>query len=191
MERRPSYYWINALTYYRFIMGLVMILLALTGQLDIFKWLLPVSFFTDLIDGSLARKYKVESVRGAKLDSISDDLTVAAAIVGMFLFKQDFALQHISVLMIVLAVFLIQTLYAFIMYRRATSFHTYLAKIAAILQGCFFILLFLLPEPVMVLFYATAFVTFIELVEEIIIIRYLKVWRTNVKGLYWVVMGKL
>ncbi len=168
-----------------------MILLALTGQLDIFKWLLPVSFFTDLIDGSLARKYKVESVRGAKLDSISDDLTVAAAIVGMFLFKQDFALQHISVLMIVLAVFLIQTLYAFIMYRRATSFHTYLAKIAAILQGCFFILLFLLPEPVMVLFYATAFVTFIELVEEIIIIRYLKVWRTNVKGLYWVVMGKL
>jgi CDP-diacylglycerol--glycerol-3-phosphate 3-phosphatidyltransferase len=172
-------------------MGLVMIVLAITLQLQIFKWLLPISFFTDLIDGTLARKYKVETVRGAKLDSISDDLTVAAAIIGMFLFKQDFALQQFNILLIILALFLVQTIYAFLTYRRATSFHTYLAKMAAILQGCFFILLFLLPEPVMFLFYATAFVTSLELIEEIIIIKFLKDWRTNVKGLYWVVRRKV
>lgn len=187
MAKKPAFYFINALTYYRFFMGIGLIIMAIVGQLDLFKWLLPVSFFTDLIDGTLARKFKVETVMGAKLDSVSDDLTVAAAIVGMFLFKWEFAINNLNLLLIVLGLFAIQTIYAFVAYKRATSFHTYLAKLAAILQGCFFILLFLLPEPLMTLFYAAAIITSLELIEEIIIIRFLKVWRTNVKGLYWVI----
>jgi CDP-diacylglycerol--glycerol-3-phosphate 3-phosphatidyltransferase len=58
---------------------------------------------------------------------------------------------------------------------------------AAILQGSFMILAFFMTEPLSILFYIAAFVTGIELIEEIIITHYLPVWETNVKGLYWVI----
>jgi CDP-diacylglycerol--glycerol-3-phosphate 3-phosphatidyltransferase len=81
----------------------------------------------------------------------------------------------------------IQTSFALIKYHKTSSFHTYLAKLAAILQGSFMILAFFMTEPLSLLFYIAAFVTGIELIEEIIITHYLPVWETNVKGLYWVI----
>lgn len=167
-------------------MGPVLIFLAIAGNIDLFKWLLPVSFATDLVDGTLARKYHVSSKMGAILDSIADDITVAAAITGMFLLKYDFIMSQIWLLAIVLILFTIQTAYALVKYKKITSFHTYLAKIAAIFQGCFFILLFLLPEPTMFLFYASIFITSIELIEETILVHLIPEWETDVKGLYWV-----
>ncbi len=75
---------------------------------------------------------------------------------------------------------------ALVRYRRLTSFHTYGAKTAALLQGIFLILLFFLPQPVYFLFYLALAVTGLELLEEITLIRLLPVWKANVKGLYWV-----
>jgi CDP-diacylglycerol--glycerol-3-phosphate 3-phosphatidyltransferase len=171
-------------------MGPFLIILAIMGNLELFKWLLPVSFFTDLIDGTLARKYHVQSRMGAILDSIADDITVAAAIVGMFLLEHAFIMSQIPLLIAVLSLFVIQTVYALIKYKRITSFHTYLAKLAAILQGFFFIFLFLLPDPIMILFYAVVVVTGVELIEETIIVFYIDEWKTDVKGLYWVLKNR-
>ncbi len=67
-----------------------------------------------------------------------------------------------------------------------TSFHTYLAKVAAILQGIFLILIFHLPDPVYTLFYIASFITMLDLLEEIILILILPIWEANVKGIYWV-----
>lgn len=190
MKHPTSYYIINGITLYRLIMGPVLILLAIAGNIELFKWLLPVSFATDLVDGTLARKYRVSSRLGAILDSIADDITVAAAIVGTFLLKHSFIMSQLGLLLIVLGLFAIQTTYALIKYKKITSFHTYLAKIAAILQGCFFILLFLLPQPFMPLFYAAIFITSIELIEETIIVYYIPEWATDVKGLFWVLQKR-
>lgn len=186
MRHPASFYLINSITLYRLIMGPVLIILAFMGENDLFKWLLPVSFATDLVDGTLARKYHVSSRMGAILDSIADDITVAAALAGAFLLKFQFILSNKWWFIAVLGLFAIQTIYAIIKYKRITSFHTYLAKIAAILQGFFFIFLFLLPEPMMPLFYAAIFVTAIELIEETIIVYFIPRWETDVKGLYWV-----
>jgi CDP-diacylglycerol--glycerol-3-phosphate 3-phosphatidyltransferase len=167
-------------------MGPVLIILAVSGYYDFFKWLLPFSYATDLVDGFLARKYRVATTDGAKMDSYGDDITVAASIVGLFVFKIDFIIEHWIILVLLLALFALQTLLAFKTYKRMTSYHTYLAKLAAILQGTFFILLFLLEFPMMSLFYAACYVTMLELIEEIILVKVIKQWRTNVKGLYWV-----
>jgi CDP-diacylglycerol--glycerol-3-phosphate 3-phosphatidyltransferase len=67
-----------------------------------------------------------------------------------------------------------------------TSFHTYLAKTAALLQGIFLLLVFFTDEPILILFYAAAIVTMLELTEEIILISLLPQWQANVKGIYWV-----
>ncbi len=183
--KNVSYKVVNAITIYRILAAPVLIFLIFTEQFDLFKWLLPFSFFTDLIDGFLARKYKVESILGSRLDSIGDDLTVLAAITGLILFDPDFIRKESFVLIFLFSLFLVQILCALIRYGRLTSFHTYLAKTAALFQGVFFILYFLFSQPLIVLFYAAAVITALDLIEEIIIVFLLPEWEANVKGIYW------
>ncbi len=183
---KRSYYIVNGITLYRMIAAPFLFLLIITHQPDIFKWLLAISFFTDAIDGYLARRYKVISILGSRLDSIADDLTIAAGILGMIVLKWEFLSQEIVLITLLLILFVSQTVLAFIRYGKLSSFHTYAAKIAAILQGIFLLSLFFLDKPVYLLFYVTATLTAIDLVEEIILIFWLSEWKTDVKGLYWV-----
>lgn len=183
--QRTSYYVINAITAYRLVTSFFLLFLVFTGQVDIFKWMLAISFFTDAIDGFLARKYKVTSVMGARLDSIADDMTVLMAIIGVFRLKPEFIQQELVLIIILLALLVIQTVMALVRYGKISSFHTYLAKIAAVLQGSFLILLFFLPEPPLTLFYIASAVTILELLEEMIMVAVLPEWKANVHGLYW------
>lgn len=189
-KHKQAWYVINGITLYRIIAAPFLLVLLFTGQHHIFKWLLGVSFFTDLIDGFLARKFKVTSVLGTKLDSIGDDLTVLVGVIGLFVLKFDFIKQQQIVFFIMLALFLIQVSYAFLRYGKMTSFHTYLAKTAALLQGVFLLLAFFTDEPNIILFYAAAGITSLELIEEIILVYLLPTWQTNVKGLYEVLKNK-
>jgi len=184
--RGPGYYIINGITLYRLLVVPVLIYLIISNDPDTFKWLLPVSFFTDLIDGYLARRFKVTSILGSRLDSIADDLTIVSAIVGILVFKYWFVKQEIVLIAVMLVLYVIQTVYALAKYGNISSFHTYTAKVAAIFQGMFFILLFLLNEPLMWLFYAAVAMTIADLVEEIMLVYMLPGWEANVKGIYWV-----
>jgi len=77
-----------------------------------------------------------------------------------------------------------------ISFGRLSSFLTYLAKTAAVLQVCFLILLFFLPQVPLLLFYMATVITILDLLEEIFLIMILPQWETDVKGLYWVLRGK-
>ena len=187
---KQAWYIINGITLYRIIAAPILLVLLFTKQYDIFKWLLGVSFFTDLIDGHLARKYKVTSIMGTKLDSIGDDLTVLVGLIALFVLRFEFIKQHIIIFLILLVLFLAQTTYAFIRYRKMTNFHTFLAKTAALLQGVFLILVFFTEEPSLILFYAATIVTMLELIEEIILVGMLPQWQANVKGIYWILKSK-
>ena len=187
---KQPWYIINGITLYRVIAAPFLLILLFTKHYDIFKWLLGVSFFTDLIDGYLARKFKVTSILGTRLDSIGDDLTVLVGLIALFVLKLEFIKRHVIIFIILLVLFLVQTTYAFIRYRKMTNFHTYLAKTAALLQGVFLILIFFSKEPSLILFYAATVVTMLELTEEIILVRMLPQWKANVKGVYWALKNK-
>ncbi len=187
---KSSFYIVNGITVYRLVAAPVLIVLVLTGQTDIFKWLLLVSFSTDFIDGYLAREFKVTSILGTKLDSIGDDLTIVAAIVGLVVLKPGFIKEQMVIFGIMLILYLLQTILAFARYGKLSGFHTYSAKVAAILQGTFLILIFLLPAPIYPLFYAAVIFTIIDLLEEIILIILLPRWKADVKGIYWVMREK-
>jgi len=189
MHKR-SYYIVNSITLYRLLAAPMLVLLIINYRLDWFKWLLALSFFTDAIDGYLARKYKVASIMGAKLDSIADDLTVVAGIAGMVVLKPEFFKHALPFMILLLALFIIQTTLALTRYGKVTSFHTYAAKISAILQGSFLILLFFLDDPLYWLFYATVIVTGIDLLEEIILVLMLPQWQANVKGIWAIKRGR-
>lgn len=123
---------------------------------------------------------------GARLDSIADDATIIVAMIGLFVLKPAFIKHEYFSLILLLILFLIQVTFALIRYHRFTSFHTVLAKLAAVLQGSFLILAFFLPNPPYPLFYAAVTVTALDLIEETIMIQLLPKWEANVKGLYWI-----
>lgn len=189
MSKR-AHYIVNGITLYRIVTAPVLLFLLWRHELDWFKWLLAASFFTDAIDGFIARRYKVTSIAGARLDSIGDDLTVLVAIIGMVVLKKEFVMQEIVIVSILGGLFVIQTVLALVRYGKQSSFHTLLAKTAAILQGLFLLLLFFLPQPSYLLFYLMAAVTALDLLEEIILVLLLPRWQANVKGLYWVLRKK-
>jgi len=152
--------------------------------------MLVISFLTDAVDGYLARKFGVISKYGSTLDSIADDLTIAVAVIGILVFKPDFIPDQIVIVAILLFLYLLQIVIALIRYGKISSFHTYLAKIASVLQGAFLLLFFFLPEPVYTLFYLMAIFTILDLAEEIILVLILPQWNANVKGLYWAIKWK-
>jgi len=182
---------INFITLYRTITFPLLVFLVLTDRLDAFKWLLLASFTTDAIDGFLARKFNATSVLGAKLDSIGDDLTILAAVVGLFVTQFDFIQKELTFFLILFGLFFIQLILSFSKYKKMSSFHTYLAKTAAVVTGIFLLTVFFFDRIFYPLFYASFTITALELVEETIIIFFLPTWKTNVKGLYWILKEKV
>ena len=184
--QKTSYYIINSITLYRLIASLALFYFILANDLQAFRWMLVISFFTDAIDGYLARRFGVTSIMGSRIDSVADDLTVLMAVIGLVVWEQGFIVQEFTFIILLFAVYLVQLISALVKYGRITSFHTYLAKLAAVLQAVFLILVFFLPEWPLTLFYVTVVVTVVELVEEIILVWLLPKWEADVKGLYWV-----
>jgi len=187
---KPAYYIINGITLYRLIAAPFLLVLILNREIEIFRWLIAFSFLTDAIDGFLARHYKIASILGAKLDSIADDLTILVAITGLIILKPEFVWQQLNVILVVFGLFVIQNIFAIMRYKKITSFHTYLAKMAAVFQGIFFISFFFTSQPVYPLFYAAVIITMLDLIEEIILVWVLPDWKTNVKGLFWILKNK-
>ena len=178
---------VNAITLYRLLAAPILLALLFNEQLTVFKWLLVVSFLTDAIDGYLARKYEVASVFGSILDSVSDDLTIAAAIIGIALVNPEFLRKELAFVLIQVVLFATQIGFALFRYRKISSFHTYLAKFVPVFQGIFLVLFYWLTEPVYALFYFVSALTILDLLEEIALVLIIPKWETDIKGLYWVI----
>jgi CDP-diacylglycerol--glycerol-3-phosphate 3-phosphatidyltransferase len=187
---KPSYYIVNGITLYRIVAAPLLLLLVFYHQSNLFKWLLAISFLTDAIDGYIARKYKVISVAGAKLDSIGDDLTVLVAIIGILVFKPEFLRHELVTVIILGSLYILQLVLAMIRYGKPTSFHTWSAKTAAVLQAAFLLLFFFFPDPLYGLFYIMALATVIGLLEEIILVLLLPRWQADIKGVYQIIKKK-
>ncbi|HTI60236.1 CDP-alcohol phosphatidyltransferase family protein [Mucilaginibacter sp.] len=188
--RNNAFYVINGITLYRLVAAPFLIFLVVTGWFELFKWLLLLSFFSDAVDGYLARKYKVSSSFGARLDSIADDCTILAAIVAMCVQHALFLLYEIIPVAMLFVLYLAEIICAVYRYKRPTSFHTYAAKLAAVSQAIFLLAFFFLPQPVYWLFYVMVFLTILDLAEEIVLIFLLREYLTDVKGIYWILKAR-
>ncbi len=190
MVESSNYSWpynmVNGITLYRIVTVPVLLWLLFTEQFELFSWGVAFSFFTDFIDGFLARTFRVTSIAGTRLDSIGDDLTIAVALTGLIVQFPGFVNIHKWILIVLGVLFLMQTGYAFYRYGRMSNFHTWLAKTAAILQGSFLILAFFTGNPSVLLYYMATIITTVELVEEIFLVHLLPQWRINVHSVFHV-----
>lgn len=170
---------------YRILAVPVIVFVIFSDRKELAGWLLLVSFLTDAIDGFIARNWNMQTVRGANLDSVGDALTFTAGVVGLVHFNFDFILEYKWIIGIAVGLYLLQIFIALIKYGRTTSFHTYMAKTAAVLQAIFLVV-FHLQGVVLWLFWIGIIVSIMETVEEIILIFMFREWKTDVKGIYWV-----
>lgn len=147
--------------------------------------LLVVSFMTDALDGFIARKKNMVSARGAKLDSVGDLFTLVVGIAAFVVFETSYFLGHLPIIVVTFLLFLFQVVVALVRFGRITSYHTYLAKIAAF---CMAVFLSMTPVtgPVPVAFYVAFSMVIAEVAEEILITFILREPKDDVRGLYWV-----
>jgi len=171
-------------SFYRIAAVPVLLALVLLEYRQVFSWFLLISYSTDAIDGFLARKLQISSERGSQLDSMGDQLTFIMGLIGLWIFENTFIRENLLLIAIALALYILQMLIAFKKYGKATAFHTYLAKVSAVVQGLF-ILWTLFFFPIYWLFYAMISIGVLETIEEIALILKYQVWVKDVKGIYW------
>lgn len=176
-------------SFYRIAAAPVLIVLMLSDNRELFTWLLLVSYLTDAIDGYLARKLKITSPRGSQLDSFGDQVTLIVGLLGLFYFETRFIKVNWVLIVVAFVPYIIQMLLAYLRYGKATAFHTYMAKLSAILQSVF-ILSSLFFSPEYILFYTMIAVGILETIEEITLIFMYKDWASDVKGIYWAFRDK-
>ena len=178
--------WIS---FYRIAAAPILILLLFLDERIIFTWFLLISYCTDAIDGFVARKLKITSARGSQLDSFGDQITFILGLIGILIFEFDFIKENYILIIVSFSPYIIQMFIAFIKYGKATAFHTYLAKLSAIVQSVF-ILWLLFFEPIFWLFYVMIILGILETIEEVALIFMYDNWVSGVKGIYWALKDK-
>ncbi len=176
-------------SFYRVFAAPFLLALILLGERQIFAWLLLVSYLTDAIDGFLARKLKISSPRGSQLDSFGDQITLILGVLGLYVFEKEFILKNLVLILIAFVPYFIQMIIAYAKYGKATAFHTYLAKLSAVIQSTF-IVWSLLLSPEYALFYVMIIVGILETIEEITLIYMYRFWTSDIKGIYWALRDK-
>ena len=171
-------------SFYRIFAVPILVVFIWLGERELFSWFMLISYATDAIDGYIARKLEITSERGSQLDSYGDQITLIIALFGLLIFEYDFMRENFILILIAFIPYIIQMLIAFKKYGKATAFHTYLAKLSAIVQAAF-VLWILFFGPVYWLFYTMIILGVIETIEEITLITMYDSWVEGVKGIYW------
>ena len=120
---------------------------------------------------------------------MGDQITLIIGLIGLFIFENEFIIENLVLIIIVFIPYIIQMIIAYLKYGKATAFHTYLAKLSAIMQSIF-ILWSLFFSPDYVLFYIMIGIGLLETFEEITLIFMYDNWASDIKGIYWALRDK-
>lgn len=175
----------NALSAARIAAVPVLVALAWLGRETAFTWVLVPALLTDIADGLIARVFRLQSKLGALLDSTADTLLMLAACYGVWRLHPEVLQQHGLEIAVALGAWLLEDVAALVRYRRLSSFHTYLSKVAANVLGLFIGVLFVFGHEPWLLRVAVA-VSVLASLEELVLLALLPKWQSDVKGVAWV-----
>lgn len=178
-----KYALVNGITLSRILICPVILwLLFANCQLPIANLLLA-AFLTDALDGFLARKLKVISEQGTKLDSFADDCLFITCCIVIFFLHNPVVFANLFLLGCLVFILTIKLLMLWIIRKKIFSgLHTWLSKSAAFFQAVFFIHSMFF-QPSQNLFFIAFILTFTAIFEEIIIITRFPDIKSNFKGL--------
>jgi CDP-diacylglycerol--glycerol-3-phosphate 3-phosphatidyltransferase len=179
----------NFLSAYRLASFPWLLWLIYTENEGLFAWILCINLITDILDGWIARKFKLQTDLGARLDSLADYGTYIAAVSGIYTFKYEELGSLGWMLWVFIGLILLYNLVSFVKFQKFPSLHMYSTRIGGYIQGIFFFILFA-DDYYMGLYLIAMIWGFLSAIEEIIVLLVLPQLISNAKGLYWVLKNR-
>ncbi len=168
----------NLLSMLRLALVPVLAILAVTDQAVGFLILLSFSLISDVLDGYLARKLQQTTELGARLDSWGDMLTYGVMILGLYLIWPAIFNDQAIFLFAAMLSYILPVALALNRFGSYPSYHTWGAKLAAVLIAPAYYLLILSDNQ---LFFRVVIVLHgLVAIEEMVITLMLKHPKTNV-----------
>lgn len=159
--------------------------LVLAGEEKLFAIFITISLVTDILDGWIARRFKLQTAIGARLDSWADLGTYILAFMAIYYFKWEEISPHALIFYLFAAAMALSYLAVIVKFGGLIGLHTYMFRIGGYLQGGFIIVLFLWGFKAWLFYFCLGW-GILACIEQVIIILWLRQPRSNVKGLYWV-----
>ena len=179
----------NVISLYRIFIFPLVLYLIIAGNEKLFSIFITINLISDILDGWIARAFKMQTRIGARLDSWADLGTYLLAFIAVYVFKWNQLQPYSFTLIIFFVIRIISYAIVIIKFRGLIGLHTYLSKFTGYIQGAFIIALFLFNFYLW-LYYFALLVGILDCVEEIIIILIISTPMSNVKGLYWILKDK-
>src|SRR5690348_381397 len=117
----------NALSLYRIAAAPVIAVCLVRGLDRWFAWMLAVSLVSDIADGWIARRFKLQTEFGARLDSFADLLTFLLALCGVVRFKWVIISQprYVAAFGVFVGLYALLMLTGLVKFGRQPSLHLY------------------------------------------------------------------
>lgn len=171
----------NLLSLLRLTLVPVLAIAAVLNEAVLFLLILAISLFSDMLDGYFARKLKQVTELGARLDSWADMATYAMMIVGLYVMWPAVFDQQFFYLVAASVSYVLPVVIALFRFGDFPSYHTWGAKLAALLIAPAFYLLLLNDQQL--LFRAVIIFHVVVALEEVAITFALKQSETNVASI--------
>jgi len=179
----------NALSLYRLLVFPVILFMALTDRQEPYVVLLCISLISDALDGSIARRFNLQTKFGAALDNLADMCTYAVAVLGLFVFKWTEIEPHAWILYLFFGVFVLSYIVAFARFGKIPGLHLYSAVSAGYVQSIFFFVLFVFGFYDWFYYLAIAWGV-VAYIEKTLVLFRLDDIKRGVKGLYWLMKAQ-
>ena len=179
----------NAISLARLVAAPILLAAVLWRRPELFKWLLLACLLSDILDGLIARVFRLRSHLGATLDSTADMLVMIIMIGGVCESQRQFVTAHFWEISVAVAFFALEIISALWRYGRISSYHTILNRIAAYVQGIFVISLLFWGYQGW-LFHTMIALTIAASLEEFLLLYALPEHRVDVPGLYWALSNR-
>jgi phosphatidylglycerophosphate synthase len=172
----------NILSGFRLVAAPFLLWFAWMGYSNLFLILLSVSLLSDSIDGFIARRLNVASDIGIRLDSWGDLATYLTVPICAWWLWPEILKREAFFVFVAIGAYVVPILAGLAKFRRIPSYHTWGAKISAVLMSGAAFILFIteIAWP----FRCAALVQALEACEEVLITIQLPALQGNVHSLW-------
>jgi len=160
----------NLVTGVRLALLPVLWLLALLGHTTALGWLLLLAWVTDVLDGFLARRLRVTSRRGSRLDTVADHLLLVSMLAWVLMLEPGFVREQAWVLGLIVLFWAASLVAVWIRFRRFADLHLYSSKAGVFAAVVFTIHLLIAADYSILFFYLAGGICLLAAIESLAVV---------------------
>jgi phosphatidylglycerophosphate synthase len=159
----------NQITAVRFLLVPIMWIMSFTGFSNYLGICLIICFFSDALDGHLARRLKQTTEFGARFDSLADNILIPSSLIWLLLFKPAVFIENPVLSILAIGTYTTSIIVGWVKFKQFGNLHLYLSKLSGLVQYVFIIHTFLASQYSYWLYYLTTSIFFLSSLETLIL----------------------